>query len=41
MFANKGKKKHRAVSVKLISNKMREATIKLVLIQRQYLDRSY
>ena len=28
-------------SVKLISNKMHEATFKLVLTQRQYVDRSY
>ena len=28
-------------SVKLISNKMPEATFKLVLNQRQYVDRSY
>ena len=28
-------------SVKLISNKMQEATFKLVLTQRQYVDRSY
>ena len=28
-------------SVKLISNKMHEATFKLVLSQRQYVDRSY
>ena len=28
-------------SVKLISNKMHEAILKLVLAQRQYVDRSY
>ena len=28
-------------SVKLFSNKMHEATFKLVLTQRQYVDRSY
>ena len=28
-------------SVKLISNKMHEATFKLVLTQKQYVDRSY
>ena len=28
-------------SVKFISNKMHEATFKLVLTQRQYVDRSY
>ena len=28
-------------SVKLFSNKMQEATFKLVLTQRQYVDRSY
>ena len=28
-------------SVKLVSNKMHEATFKLVLTQRQYVDRSY
>ena len=28
-------------SVKLISNKMHEATFKLVLTQRKYVDRSY
>ena len=28
-------------SVKLISNKIHEATFKLVLTQRQYVDRSY
>ena len=28
-------------SVKLISNKMHEAILKLVLTQRQYVDRSY
>ena len=28
-------------SVKLISHKMHEATFKLVLTQRQYIDRSY
>ena len=28
-------------SAKLISNKMQEATFKLVLTQRQYVDRSY
>ena len=28
-------------SVKLFSNKMQEATFKLVLTQRQYIDRSY
>ena len=28
-------------SIKLISNKMHESTFKLVLTQRQYVDRSY
>ena len=35
------KKHHLSVSVKRISNKMHEASFKLVLTQRQYVERSH
>ena len=42
MFAKNGKQNITfRFSVKIIYNKMHEATFKLVLTQRQYIDRSY